>query len=61
MGDLGNALECYDRSLEISPINMEAWYRRGVVLYDLKIFPASIESYDKAIEIDENYAEACKW
>jgi len=29
-----------------------------VVLYDLKIFPASIESYDKAIEIDENYAEA---
>jgi len=28
------------------------------VLYDLKIFPASIESYEKAIEIDENSAEA---
>ena len=37
MGELGDALECYDRSLEINPINTEALYRKGVVLYDLKI------------------------
>lgn len=53
------AIECYDKILEINPKDANAWYKKGVVLYqDLHKDEEVIKAYDKAIEINPNYALA---
>jgi tetratricopeptide (TPR) repeat protein len=48
------ALDCYNRSLSLSPKNYSAWADRGDVLHDLDRYEEAIESYDKALYINLN-------
>jgi tetratricopeptide (TPR) repeat protein len=52
------AIECYDKALEIDPNNTNASVSKGVALHNLGKYDKSIECYDKALEIDPNYADA---
>ncbi|MBA7597449.1 Cell division coordinator CpoB [subsurface metagenome] len=46
------AIECYDKALEINPDYDAAWYDKGLVLFRLKRYREAIECYDKALEIN---------
>ncbi|HOQ17889.1 tetratricopeptide repeat protein [Methanothermobacter thermautotrophicus] len=45
------ALESYERSLEIDPRNAEVWTARGNLLSDLGRMEEAIESYNSALEL----------
>ena len=34
-GDYKKAIQCFDRALEKDPEDADAWYNKGVALYDL--------------------------
>ncbi|AEF95692.1 tetratricopeptide repeat protein [Methanotorris igneus] len=52
------AIECYDKALEIEPDFVEAWNNKGLALYELGRYSEAIKCYDKALEIDPNFAVA---
>ena len=60
LGELGKhkeAIECFNKSLEINSINGVAWNNKGIILALLEKYEEAIECFDKAIEInprDEN-------
>jgi tetratricopeptide (TPR) repeat protein len=54
LGKIDQAIQCYDKAIEIDPNYVDAWYEKGNALYGLE----SIQCYDKAIEIDPKYAKA---
>lgn len=47
-----------DKTIELAPNFVYAYYNRGNVLSILKDYRAAIVDYDKAIEIDPNFADA---
>ncbi|MBA7712318.1 hypothetical protein ES703_121292 [subsurface metagenome] len=55
MGRLGRdeeALESYDKAIEINPDYELAWYNRGVSLEQLDRDEEALESYDRVIKIN---------
>jgi len=46
------ALECYDKALEINPQYATAWYCKGAVLYRMEQKSEALQCYDKSITID---------
>lgn len=52
------AIDFYDRALELNPKLIEAWYRKGNALFFLKIYERAIECFDKTIELEPNYTNA---
>ena len=52
------AIECYDKAIEINPKFNEAYNNKGNTLYRLNYFKEAIECYDKAIEINPESSEA---
>ena len=52
------ALRCYDRAIDITPFNHNAWYNRGIILNRMGAWRRAIDSYDYALAIDENFASA---
>jgi tetratricopeptide (TPR) repeat protein len=52
------AIECYDKALEINPQNADAYYNKGLSLSSLKSHAEAIECYDKALEINPQNADA---
>lgn len=48
------ALECYNKAIEINPSNPQAWFEKRHVLYNLGRFEELIELYDKEIENDSS-------
>jgi tetratricopeptide (TPR) repeat protein len=61
IGKLGKnkeALECFDKAIEIEPDYAKAWNNKGVVLDDLGRHEEALECFDKAIEIEPDYAKA---
>jgi tetratricopeptide (TPR) repeat protein len=46
-----NAIQAYDKAIEINPVNEPAWYGKGNALFEMMQFPEAIQAYDKAIEI----------
>ncbi len=49
------ALESYNKSIEIKPDYQDAWYNKGVALADLGRHEEAIKALDKAIEIKPDY------
>lgn len=45
------AIASYDKALEITPDDDEAWYNRGIALRKLGRLEDAIASFDKALEI----------
>jgi len=68
LGRYEEAIDCYNKALEINPEYKEAWVNKGKVLAidtyfeltsgNLEKYEEVIDCYDKAIEIDPGYIEA---
>ena len=52
------ALQSYDRAIQLKPDQSEAHYNRGIALGELKRFEEALQSYDRAIQLKPDYAEA---
>ena len=52
------AIECYDKALEIEPKNADAWYSKGEYLYNIRKNKEAIECFNKVLELDSNYGSA---
>merc|ERR1719281_1438413 len=52
------ALQSYDRTIEIQPDHAQAFNNRGRVLEELNRFEEALQSYDRTIEIQPNHAQA---
>lgn len=46
------AIECYDRALEIDPDFSVAWQAKGVALHNLGRYDDALECYDRALSFD---------
>jgi len=51
LGKYEEALECFDKDLEINRINFGTLYEKGVILYEMGRYDESLESLFKAYEI----------
>ncbi len=52
------ALEVYDRAINLRPDYAEVWQEKAKSLYELKKYRESQSAYDKAIELKPEYLEA---
>ena len=52
------AIACYDKAIEIDPMNADAYYKKGLSLSTIEKYTEAIACYDKAIEIDPMNADA---
>jgi predicted O-linked N-acetylglucosamine transferase (SPINDLY family) len=57
LGRAEEAIESYDRALELRPQYPAALYNRGLALHRLKRFTDALASYDSALEIKPDYFE----
>jgi tetratricopeptide (TPR) repeat protein len=48
------AIECYDKAIELNPNNADAYNNKGTVLSELRNYHQAIECYDKAIALSKN-------
>jgi tetratricopeptide (TPR) repeat protein len=51
------ALDAYDKAIQIQPEYLDAWSGRGYVLNNLERYQAAIDSFDKVIKIQINSPE----
>ena len=58
LGRYEEAMESYDKVLEISPSYPQAFFNKGLILFTLKRNEDAIEMFDKAIEVQKDYADA---
>ncbi len=49
-----DAINCYDKVLELNPEFADAWYNKGLALYRLSKYMGAIECYNKALSIEWN-------
>jgi len=52
------AIECWNKALEIDDKNTEVWHSKGLTLYYMEDFQGAIECYDKVIEINPKHSYA---
>ena len=52
------AIQLFDRVLEINPESVDAWNNRGVALYRLGKTEEALDCYDRALKIDPGFLEA---
>lgn len=52
------ALECFDKSLELNPQFEDAWLGKSVALYNLGRFQDAIQPIDRALELNPDYVMA---
>ena len=57
-GKYDEAIQAYDRAIELEPKNIDAWNNRGEAFHNQAKFDEAIRCFDKAIEIDPQYAAA---
>jgi YVTN family beta-propeller protein len=52
------AIECYEKALQINPNYVQSWLNRGQALYSQAKYEEASESYYRAIRIDQNNVSA---
>ena len=52
IGRYKNALECYNRTIELNPNDYYAWLNKGTIYFEIDELEESVVCYNKAIEID---------
>ena len=57
LGQLDEAIKCYNKALAINPDFAEAHNNLGLALMELDQLDAAVKSYDKALAIKPDYAE----
>jgi tetratricopeptide (TPR) repeat protein len=60
LGKYGEALEFFEKALELDPDNAETWYEKGLSLKKLKQYQEALKSFNKALKIDPEYKLALK-
>ena len=58
LGRYDEAIQYYDKALQIDPNDTVALNNKGVALSDLDRYDEAIQNYDKALQIDPNYTDA---
>lgn len=54
------AIECFNRSLELDPKNAAAWHNKAVSLTKRRKHLEAVKYYDKSVELDATFAIAKK-
>lgn len=57
-GAYKEAINCFDKELELDKLNTELWYYKGISLFELKFVTKAIYCFEKALEINPQYIEA---
>jgi hypothetical protein len=57
-GKCNEAINTYDKAIEIDPKIAAVWYKKGIALDDLAKYNDAIKAFDEAIRLDPNYEEA---
>jgi tetratricopeptide (TPR) repeat protein len=57
-GNYQEAIDAYDKSIELNPNFAEAYYIRGTAYYNLGDPKRAIQDLDKTIELKTEYADA---
>ena len=57
-GRLQEAVQVFDKAIQLKPDYAQAYYNRGNVLTDLGQLEAAVDNYDQAIELQPDFAEA---
>ncbi len=52
------AIDCFDKAIELNPNHARAYSNKGNALYDLDNYSEAIDCFDKAIELNPNHAHA---
>lgn len=52
MGRFEEAIQCYDKALELDPRYATAWYNKGNNLNAMSRYEEAVFCYDKALELD---------
>jgi curved DNA-binding protein CbpA len=58
LGKYDEAIQCYDKAIDIDPDNPVVWNNKGLALSSLGKYDEAIQCYDKVIGIDPNDADA---
>ena len=58
--NLKEALDYYDKAIQINPNYYEAFYNKEMFLKKINNFPKAIECFDKALKIKADYLPALK-
>ena len=58
LGKHQQAIECFDKAIEINPNDVNIWNSKGTAFHYLSKYQQAIECFDKAIEINPNDADA---
>jgi tetratricopeptide (TPR) repeat protein len=51
------AMECYNKALDLDPSFAEAFYDKGLVLFALEKYQEAMECYNKALDSDPSFAD----
>ncbi|GAB1539643.1 hypothetical protein NUACC21_23100 [Scytonema sp. NUACC21] len=54
-GNLSEAIELYNKAIEMSPESHEYWFNRGLTLFYMGYFTEAIASYDRAIALKPDF------
>jgi tetratricopeptide (TPR) repeat protein len=57
-GHCQEAIECYDRAVDLDPYDYNAWYSRGIAYISLEKYSEAVESFECAIEINSGFYQA---
>ena len=57
-GKYEQAIEAFNRALEIKPDYYKAWKNKGIALRKFGKYKEAIEAYDKALKIKSDYQDA---
>jgi tetratricopeptide (TPR) repeat protein len=60
LGKYSEAIECYDKALEINPNLAGVWREKGVALHKLGRYSEAIKCFDRALKLYPDLADAWK-
>ncbi len=52
------AIQAYDKAIQLNPLNEEAWNGKGMALGILERYDEALQAFDRATQINSSYAEA---
>ncbi len=57
-GSFEEAMECFNRAIEIDPNLADAWYNKGIVLINQQNLTGALECMQKTVDLDPNFTAA---